>query len=157
MSPPSPRSCNKNVTIHHISTLRTVKDTYAMRRGTGPKISEKNNIRQPSVLRFKHRIPTKLGWAARWHDLAVRSTLKENGLSSWPCAICESAKRPRRARRKAIKHAIKTYRIFFFFRFRFGPIIDHVRDEIVNVNACVGCLGRPTATYPRVLVRVGRI
>ena len=72
------------------------------REGELDRKKKNNNIRQPSVLRFKHRIPTKLGWAARWHDLAVRSALKENGLGSWSSTICKSAERPRRARRKAI-------------------------------------------------------
>ena len=104
-----------------------------MKRLKNPK--KKKNLRQPSVLRFKHRIPTKLGWTARWHDLAVRSALEENGLGSRSSAVCKSAKRPCSARRKAVQHAVKTWGV------RARVIISHVRWECGIIKMRVLCSG----------------
>lgn len=90
------------------------------------------HLRQASVLRFKDRVPSKLGRAARGDDLAVRATLEENGLRPGTGAVRKSAKCPSGARREAVQHTIETFTfdrsvarlrfltswIFFYFHFQ---------------------------------------
>jgi len=68
----------------------------------------KQNARQASMLRFKDRVPSKVGRTTRGDDLAVRAALEEDRLSTGTCAVRKSTKCPRGASRETIEHTVET-------------------------------------------------
>jgi hypothetical protein len=68
----------------------------------------KQNVRQTSMLRFKDRVPSKVGRTTRGDDLAVRASLEEDRLCTGTCAVRKSTKCPRGAGRETVEHAVET-------------------------------------------------